>query len=98
MDGKPNGFIVKYINATFLWKTSALPCPPQVATMQFPVTRVRLTGEIPFFDHIRVKAMCGSGKDPMACEMIRLGFRFPVEDSNNLSTLEGAAGGGLPGP
>ena len=51
----------------------------QVETMEFSVTRIRLTGKIPFFDHGRVKEACESGEDPMACEMVRLGYKFPTE-------------------
>ncbi|CAM9396563.1 unnamed protein product [Ascophyllum nodosum] len=49
-----------------------------VKVMEFPVTRVRLTRDIPKYDHDRVEAACASGDDPMACEMLRLGFRFPT--------------------
>ncbi|CAM9396488.1 unnamed protein product [Ascophyllum nodosum] len=50
-----------------------------VKIMDFPVTRVRLTRDIPKYDHGRVRAACWSGVDPMACEMLRLGFRFPTD-------------------
>ena len=46
--------------------------------MEFSVTRVRLTGDIPMFDHGRVEEACESGGDPMACEMVRLGYKFPI--------------------
>ena len=49
--------------------------------MEFSVTRVRLTGGIPLFDHKRVKEACQSGEDPMACEMVELGFEFPTPGS-----------------
>lgn len=49
--------------------------------MEFSVTRVRLTGGIPLFDHKRVKEACQSGEDPMACEMVELGFVFPTPGS-----------------
>ena len=51
----------------------------QVRTMEFSVTRVRLTGDIPLYDHERVEEACQSGEDPTACEMVRLGYRFPIE-------------------
>lgn len=50
----------------------------QVETMDFSVTRVRLTGDIPLYDHGRVKEACQSGEDPMACEMVQLGYKFPI--------------------
>lgn len=51
----------------------------QVKTMEFPMTRVRLTGAIPKYDHKRVQEACNSEKDPMACEMAQLGYKFPIE-------------------
>ena len=57
----------------------------KVETMEFSVTRVRLTGDIPFFDHGRVREACESGVDPMACKMLHLDYRFPIfdNDTNN---------------
>ena len=40
-----------------------------------------MTGDIPFFDHKRVQKACDSGDDPMACTMVELGFKFPIEIS-----------------
>ncbi|CAN0511290.1 unnamed protein product [Ectocarpus sp. 12 AP-2014] len=48
-----------------------------VQTFTFPMARVRLTGVIPFLDHGRVRAACNSGTDPVACDMVKLGFRCP---------------------
>lgn len=47
--------------------------------MPFSITRVRMDGSIPFFDHERVRVMCTTGLDPMACVMVNLGFSFPVK-------------------
>jgi len=53
----------------------------QVQRMVYPVTRVRMTGEIGDADHIQVQHECTHGKDPMACKMIELGFRVvPVPE------------------
>lgn len=43
------------------------------------VTRVRLTRDIPFYDHRLVREACESGVDPMACEMLNAGFKFPAD-------------------
>lgn len=51
----------------------------QVETIDYSVTRVRLTGDIPLLDHKRVQKACQSGEDPMACEMVDLDFKFPME-------------------
>eukprot|EP00904_Undaria_pinnatifida_P008330 jgi/Undpi1/4627/HiC_scaffold_18.g07981.m1 len=44
-------------------------------TMEFPITRVRLTGGVPEHDQKRVRKLCRSRNDPMACEMGRGGGR-----------------------
>ena len=50
----------------------------QVEAMEFSVTRVRLTGDIPLLDHKRVSKACQTGEDPMPCAMVDLGFKFPM--------------------
>lgn len=52
----------------------------QAVPMRFPLTRVRLDGSIPEADHKRVEALCKSNTDnPMTCDMVHLGFKFPVD-------------------
>lgn len=48
--------------------------------MEFPITRVRLTGGVPEHDQKRVRKLCRSRNDPMACEMVDLGYNFPVPE------------------
>ncbi|CAM9889994.1 unnamed protein product [Scytosiphon promiscuus] len=43
------------------------------------VSRIRLTRDIPKYDHRLVEEACESGKDPVSCEMMDAGFTFPVE-------------------
>lgn len=43
------------------------------------VSRIRLTREIPLYDHRLVEEACESGRDPTSCEMMEAGFTFPVE-------------------
>lgn len=50
--------------------------------MEFPITRVRLTGDVPEHDQKRVRKLCRSGHDEMACEMVNLGYMFPVDAVN----------------
>ena len=47
-------------------------------TIEFSATRVRQTEGIPLFDDKGVEETCESGEDSMACEMVRLGFNFPM--------------------
>lgn len=44
------------------------------------VTRVRLTRDIPKYDHRLVEEACQSGEDPLACTMVEAGFKFPADD------------------
>lgn len=53
----------------------------QVETIEFSATRVRQTEGIPLFDDKGVEETCESGEDSMACEMVRLGFNFPMVSS-----------------
>ncbi len=49
--------------------------------MAYPVTRVRMTGEIAELDHKQVEHECAHGKDPMACKIVEFGFRIaPVPE------------------
>ncbi|CAM9328748.1 unnamed protein product [Ectocarpus fasciculatus] len=48
-----------------------------VQQLPFPMTRIRLTGDIPSIDHRRVRVACKSGADPVACEMVKLNYKFP---------------------
>ncbi|CAN0468690.1 unnamed protein product [Ectocarpus sp. 8 AP-2014] len=48
-----------------------------VQTFTFPMARTRLTGDIPFVDHSRVRTTCNSGTDPVACDMVKLDYKFP---------------------
>lgn len=50
----------------------------QVNCVDFPLSRVRMTGDIPGPDHHRVRDACKSGNDPMACDMLHLGYKFPA--------------------
>lgn len=43
------------------------------------VTRIRLTRDIPRYDHRLVEEACQSGKDPMACRIMEAGFQFPMD-------------------
>ena len=41
------------------------------------VTRVRLTRDIPKYDHRLVEEAFQSGNDPKACDIMEAGFEFP---------------------
>lgn len=43
------------------------------------VTRVRLTRDIPKYDKRIVTEACRSGSDPVACDIMRGGFKFPAD-------------------
>lgn len=38
-----------------------------------------MTGDIPTADHHIVEEACSSGDDAMACDIVKLNFKFPVE-------------------
>lgn len=50
----------------------------QVKTVYFPLSRVRMDGTVPLYDHKQVKDVCKAGLDPMACVMLEAGYIFPV--------------------
>lgn len=51
----------------------------QVHMLNLLVTRIRLTRDIPLYDHRLVEEACGSGKDAMACQIMDAGFQFPMD-------------------
>ncbi|CAB1102034.1 unnamed protein product [Ectocarpus sp. CCAP 1310/34] len=50
-----------------------------VQMLDLLLTRIRLTRDIPMYDHRLVEEACLSGEDPMACRMVDAGFKFPVD-------------------
>lgn len=51
----------------------------QVQMLDLLLTRIRLTRDIPMYDHRLVEEACLSGEDPMACRMFDAGFKFPLD-------------------
>ena len=49
----------------------------QVIPITFPLTRVRLTGDIPTHDQHIVEEVCLSGEDAVACDIAKCDFTFP---------------------
>jgi len=53
--------------------------PQQVHLVDLLVTRIRLTRHIPHYDERLVVEACESGSDPMACDVMAAGFKFPAD-------------------
>lgn len=63
------------------WRVFSYYVSLQVKKIRFPISRVRLDGSIPTHDHERVQEMCKAGLDPMACVMVKLGYKFPINST-----------------